>query len=167
MDAPALCDECGAPRLAGAARCGRCGAAFTGSVKSPLAPGDPAGAARAWRAATRATVAFVLASQLTQWLSIAHHGATAWSLGRALVTLAVGVFVGRQLGRRSELTLALWPWVMNASVVVMALTFAATMRWAPLRGFDLWLTGWAWATVVAYAAVLWRQRRVVLAGAVG
>ncbi len=56
---------------------------------------------------------------------------------------------------------------MNASVVVMALTFAATMRWAPLRGFDLWLTGWAWATVVAYAAVLWRQRRVVLAGAVG
>lgn len=61
----------------------------------------------------------------------------------------------------------LWGWVMNASVVVMALTFAATMRWAPLSGFDLWLTAWAWATVAAYAAVLWRLRRVVLSGSVG
>jgi hypothetical protein len=83
------------------------------------------------------------------------------------VTLAVGLFVGWQLGRRSEVTLVVWGWVMNASVVVMAVTFAATMRWAPLGGFDLGLTAWAWATVAVYAAVLWRLRRVVLAGAVG
>ena len=56
---------------------------------------------------------------------------------------------------------------MTASVGAMALTFAATERWAPLRGFDLWLTAWAWATVVVYATALWRWRRVVLSGAVG
>ncbi|MBK6533130.1 MAG: hypothetical protein IPF99_27140 [Deltaproteobacteria bacterium] len=54
--------------------------------------------------------------------------------------LALGLLVAWQLGLRSELALVLWGWVMNASVVVMALTFAATARWAPLRGFDLWLT---------------------------
>jgi hypothetical protein len=167
MDAPALCDECGAPRPAEGARCGRCGAAFTSPVKPARPPADPAREARAWRTVTRATVVFVLAGQLTQWLSIAHHGATPWSLARALATLAVGVFVGWRLARRSELTLVLWSWVMNASVVVMALTFAATTRWAPLRGFDLRLTAWAWATVAVYATALWRLRRVVLAGPVG
>lgn len=164
MDAPALCDECGAPRAAGAAACGRCGAAFTGTVKT-AAVGDPARAARAWGLATRATGVFVVAGQATQWMSIAHHGATAWSLGRAAVTLAVGLFVGWQLARRSEAALVVWTWVMNASVAVMALTFAATLRWAPLRGFDLWLTAWAWLTVAVYAAVMWRLRGLVLAEA--
>ena len=108
----------------------------------------------------------MLAGQVTQWLSVAHAGRSTWGLARAFVTLAVGIFVGWQLRRRSEVTLVVWGWVMNASVVVMALTFAATARWAPLRGFDLWLTAWAWVTVVVYAAVLWRLRRVVLAGSV-
>ena len=167
MGAPALCDECGAPRATGSARCGRCGALFTDPVRSSTATVDPARADRAWTLATRATGVFVVAGQLTQWLSIAHTGITAWGLARAMVTLAVGVLVGWQLGRRSELTLVVWSWVMNASAVVMALTFAATARWAPLGAFDLGLTAWAWGTVVVYAAVLWRLRRVVLAGAVG
>ena len=167
MDAPALCDECGAPRLPGAGRCGRCGAAFTEPVKVREATADPARVASAWAWASRATWAFVLAGQLTQWLSVAHAGPSTWGVARALGTLAVGLLVAWQLRRRSELTLVLWGWVMNASVVVMALTFAATARWAPLRGFDLWLTAWAWATVAAYAAALWRLRRVVLSGSVG
>ena len=165
-EAPALCDECGAPRATTSAPCPRCGAAAT-VAGAPAAGVDPARAARAWAAATRATAAFVLAGQVTQWLSIARHGATPWALARAAVTLAVGVFVGRRLARRSAATLVVWGWVMNASALVMALTFAATERWAPLRGFDLWLTAWAWATVAAYAAALWRLRRVVLGGAVG
>lgn len=167
MSAPALCDECGAPSTSGGGRCARCGAAFTDAVKAPRRAGDPARAARAWRLATRATLAFVAAGQLTQWLVIAHDGLTAWRLSRALGLLALGLLVARQLDRQSELALVLWGWVMNASVVAMALTFAAAMRWAPLRGFDLWLTLWAWATVAAYAAVLWRLRRVVLSGSVG
>jgi hypothetical protein len=167
VSAPALCDECGAPRASGGGRCARCGAAFTDAVKAHRSTEDTARAARAWRLATWATLVFVAAGQVTQWLTIAHDGLTAWRLSRALGLLALGLLVAWQLGRRSELALVLWGWVMNASVVVMALTFAATARWAPLRGFDLWLTVWAWATVAAYAAVLWRLRRVVLSGSVG
>jgi hypothetical protein len=167
MGPAALCDDCGAPRAPGASRCARCGADFTVPLKPGRAATDPARLNRAWAFAARATAAFMLAAQLTQWLSIAHHGATAWSLGRAAVTLAVGTFVWRRLRARSEATLAVWPWMMIASAAVMALTFAATERWLPLRGYDRWLTGWAWATVVAYAATLWRLRRVVLAGSVG
>lgn len=167
MDAPALCDECGAPRAVGAVRCGRCGAVFTEPVSAPRETADPAKVARAWSMATRATWAFVLAGQLTQWLSVAHSGPSTWGVARALGTLAAGLIAAWQLGRRSELALVLWGWVINASVVVMALTFAATARWAPLRGFDLWLTAWAWGTVAAYAAALWGARRVVLSGPVG
>ena len=127
----------------GGGRCARCGAAFTDAVKAHRSTEDTARAARAWRLATWATLVFVAAGQVTQWLTIAHDGLTAWRLSRALGLLALGL------------------------LVVMALTFAATARWAPLRGFDLWLTVWAWATVAAYAAVLWRLRRVVLSGSVG
>lgn len=167
MDAPALCDECGAPKVAGAARCNRCGAALTEVARPAVAVVEPAKAARAWRLSLWATVVFVLANQGTQWLAIAHGRASNWSLARAFVTLAVGVAVASLLARRSEVTLVLWTWVMNASVVVMALTFAATARWAPLGRFDLALTAWAWVTVAAYAATLWRLRRVVLPGPVG
>jgi hypothetical protein len=167
MGPAALCDECGAPLAPAAARCPRCGASLTAPVKPARPAAGAARAERAWALSSRATAAFALAGQLTQWLSIAHHGATAWSLARAALTLAVGAFVWRRLRARSEATLVVWPWVMNASAAVMALTFLATERWMPLRGFDLWLTAWAWATVVVYAAVLWGLRRVVLAGAVG
>lgn len=167
MGPAALCDECGAPLAPAATRCARCGASLTAPVKPARPAADPLRVARGWSLAAQATAAFVLAGQLTQWLSIGHHGATGWSLTRAALTLAVGAFVWRRLRARSEATMAVWPWVMNASAAVMALTFAATERWMPLRGFDLWLTAWAWATVVVYAAVLWGLRRVVLAGAVG
>ena len=112
MDAVALCDECGAPRGPGASICGRCGEIFTQTVKAPRANTDPTRVTRAWDLAVRATVAFVLAGQVTQWLSLAHAGRTTWGLARAFVTLAVGIFAGWQLHRRSEVTLVLWGWVM-------------------------------------------------------
>ena len=168
MDAPTLCDECGAPRVTGATRCNRCGATPNEVARPAAAVVDPVKAARAWRLALGATAAFVLTNQLTQWLAIAHaKHLSHWALARAAVTLAVGATVAALLARRSEVTLVLWTWVMNASAVVMALTFAATARWAPLHRFDLGLTAWAWATVVTYAAALWRLRRVVLPGPVG
>ena len=161
----ALCAECGAPRSAEASRCARCGGVF--DADTPAAPPvDAAKAARGWSLARWATLAFVLAGQATQWVWIAHRGSTALSLLRAAVTLLVGVLVGRSLVQRNEVTLVVWGWVMNASAVVMALTFAGAMRWARLTGFEVAVTAWAWVTVVAYAVVLRGVRRVVLGEAV-
>lgn len=165
MDAPRLCDECGAPRPEGGGRCARCGATPADEAPRAAAIATPATEA-AWRSIGRATVAFAVVQQATQWLAVA-HAPSAWGVARALLTLAVTALAGWRLARRDEAALVLWSWVMVASVGAMALTFAATMRWMPLRGFDLGLTVWAWATVVVYATRLWGCRRVVLAGAVG
>jgi|JI10StandDraft_1071094.scaffolds.fasta_scaffold628852_2 hypothetical protein len=166
MDAPSLCDECGAPWMTADIRCTRCGALRTEVTTAPTLVEGPA-AERAWRTIVGATVVFAAVQQATQWLAVAHGGATAWAVSRALLILAATAWAWRRLSRRDATALVVWSWVMAASVVVMALTFAATERWAPLRGFDRWLTAWAWATVVAYAVGLWRWRRVVLAEAVG
>ena len=166
MDAPALCDECGAPWMTADIHCKRCGALRTEVTTAPTVVEGPA-ADRAWRTIVGATVVFAVVQQATQWLAVAHGGATVWAVARALLILAATAWAWRRLSRRDATALVVWSWVMIASVGAMALTFAATERWMPLRGFDLGLTACAWATVVAYAAGLWRWRRVVLAGAVG
>ncbi len=168
MDAPSLCDECGAPWMTGDIRCKRCGALRTEvTTPAPAAVVEGPASDRAWRLIAWTTGAFAAVQQATQWLAIAHGGPSIWSIFRAFLILAATAWAWRRLSRRDATTLLLWSWVMTASVVVMALTFAATERWMPLRGFDLWLTAWAWATVAAYAIALRRWRRVVLAGAVG
>ncbi len=52
-----------------------------GAVKSPLATGDPAVAARAPAGGDAGDGGLRGRASSTQWLSIAHHGATAWSSG--------------------------------------------------------------------------------------
>lgn len=163
-DAPALCPECGAPRKSPQIACTRCGAAgiVAATGDEPAGQDRPLNAARAWRLALHATIAFVLASQVTQWLWIAVRGASVFSLARAAFTLAAATYAGVRLARRDEAALVVWGWVMNASVVVMAMTFAGAMRWTRLGSFDIALSAWAWTTVLAYAAVLRGARRVVL-----
>ncbi len=166
MDAPSLCDECGAPWMTADIRCNRCGALRTEVTTPALTVVESPASDRAWRLIAWTTAAFAVVQQATQWLSLAHGGPTTWSIFRALLILVATAWAWRQLSRRDATALVVWSWVMVASVVAMALTFAATERWMPLRGFDRWLTLWAWATVVMYAVALWRWRRVVLAGAV-
>lgn len=165
MDGPPLCDECGAPWATGADRCARCGARRDAGPTQPAVVEGPA-VERGWATLARLTVGFVMLQQVAQWAAVAHGPVTAWGVGRALVTLAASLWAWRRIARRDGAALVLWSWVMAASVAVMALTYAATERWAPLRGFDLGLTAFAWATVAVYTVALWRLRRVVLAGAV-
>ncbi len=164
---PALCAECGAPRDAHAARCARCGAEEPSASPAPLdhSTNDPK-VQRAWRLAVRSTVVFVLAEQAVQWTWIAVRGASAFSLARALLTLAVALWAGARLARRDAAALVVWGWVMVASALAMALTFAGALRWTRMPAFDVALTGWAWAGVLGYAAVLRGVRRVVLGEAV-